>query len=109
MNNLTNIVPVEISDIVYHVAASHNVSESDILGKSKKQQIVALRHLAVYLCCYRGYILQDIAEYFNYKDHTGALFARNRVENDLSTKHCIIVNTLKRYSRYYKNKHHVVQ
>jgi chromosomal replication initiation ATPase DnaA len=100
--NWNNITPHELSDIVYHVAQSHKMNEAMIINSTNTLKVVAVRHLAVYLCCMRGYTLNEVAKYFKYRNHSGVIHARNRVDNELQTNQRVMTNTLNTYKRYYK-------
>ncbi|NOZ04617.1 MAG: chromosomal replication initiator protein DnaA [FCB group bacterium] len=70
-----------IEDIVQRVAEVTHISEKDIVGPSRKKQIVEARQLAVYLC--REILnasLVSIGIYFGGRDHTTILHACRTIE-----------------------------
>jgi chromosomal replication initiator protein len=69
-------------DIVEAVSKHFQVSREDLLGKSRMENIVLGRHIAMYLVrkLVPSYSLMAIAEYFGRKDHTTVMNALNKVK-----------------------------
>lgn len=55
----------DFSKVIKVVAELADLSERDILGKSRKQEIVDARWMSVYLMEEKGYSTREIAELFN--------------------------------------------
>ena len=85
---------VTIEDVVKKVSEASQVSESDIVGKSRKMKIAEARQLSMFLC--RDLIrtsLSNIGVYFGGRDHTTVMHAvktiSNKCENDTNLKNSV--------------------
>ncbi|MBI89538.1 MAG: hypothetical protein CMG60_05565 [Candidatus Marinimicrobia bacterium] len=85
---------VTIEDVVKKVSEASQVSESDIVGKSRKMKIAEARQLSMFLC--RDLIrtsLSNIGVYFGGRDHTTVMHAvktiSNKCENDANLKNSV--------------------
>ena len=85
---------VTIEDVVKKVSEASQISESDIVGKSRKMKIAEARQLSMFLC--RDLIrtsLSNIGVYFGGRDHTTVMHAvktiSNKCENDTNLKNSV--------------------
>ena len=72
---------LSIEDIVRKVSQISRVAEKDIVGKSRKKDLVQARQAAMFLC--RNLLdvsLNNIGVYFGGRDHTTVIHAIRRVE-----------------------------
>ncbi|NLO33878.1 MAG: chromosomal replication initiator protein DnaA [Candidatus Hydrogenedentes bacterium] len=81
------IKPVTVEQIQRTVAEYFDVRIADLRGKSRKQQVVYPRQLAMYLCkvLVPGLSLSDIGEHFGGRDHTTVLYACSKIEKDAAS------------------------
>lgn len=76
---------VSVEDVVRRVSDTLSIKEKDIVGKSRKQEIVEARQLAMYLCRdVIGSSLASIGVYFGGRDHTTVLHAVKTIEKKSS-------------------------
>ena len=69
-------VNVSVEDVVRRVSEATNISEIQIVDKSRKMEIVEARQLAMYLCReIIGTSLKNIGLYFGGRDHTTVIHA----------------------------------
>jgi chromosomal replication initiator protein len=76
---------ISIEDVLKRVSEAMQIKEKDMAGKSRKQEIVEARQIAMYLC--RGIIgssLANIGVYFGGRDHTTVLHAVKTIERKRS-------------------------
>ncbi|MBQ7634700.1 MAG: chromosomal replication initiator protein DnaA [Bacteroidaceae bacterium] len=73
---------IEIADVIAVVARHQGVSRRDMTSKSRKQPVVAARHMAMYLLKkHLGLRYQEIGEVFGGRDHSTVLHALRQAEN----------------------------
>lgn len=86
------IKPITVEQIQRAVAEHFDVRIADLRGKSRKQQVVYPRQLAMYLCktLVPGLSLSDVGEHFGGRDHTTVLYACDKMshhaENDRAAR-----------------------
>jgi len=76
---------VSTEDVLKRVSEAMQIKEKDMAGKSRKQEIVEARQIAMYLC--RGIIgssLANIGVYFGGRDHTTVLHSVKTIERKRS-------------------------
>jgi chromosomal replication initiator protein len=76
---------VSTEDVLRRVSEAMQIKEKDMAGKSRKQEIVEARQVAMYLC--RGIIgssLANIGVYFGGRDHTTVLHSVKTIERKRS-------------------------
>jgi len=72
---------VSVEDVVRRVSDTLDIKEKDIVGKSRKQEIVEARQIAMYLCRQIiGSSFANIGVYFGGRDHTTVLHAVKTIE-----------------------------
>jgi chromosomal replication initiator protein len=72
---------VSVEDVVRRVSDTLNIKEKEIVGKSRKQEIVEARQMAMYLCRQViGSSFASIGVYFGGRDHTTVLHAVKTIE-----------------------------
>jgi chromosomal replication initiator protein len=72
---------VSVEDVVRRVSDTLNIKEKEIVGKSRKQEIVEARQMAMYLCRQViGSSFANIGVYFGGRDHTTVLHAVKTIE-----------------------------
>jgi len=83
----TAVTDLTVEDVVRRVSELSNVSERDIVGKSRKMEIAEARQVSMYLCrSIIGTSLNNIGVYFGGRDHTTVMHAvkiidQKRVKN----------------------------
>lgn len=83
VNAPTELTP---ADVIQAVAKHTGVTRRDIASKSRKQPIVAARHMAMYLLKkYLGLRYIEIGEALGGRDHSTVLHALRQAENRLTT------------------------
>ena len=71
---------VEIAEVVRVVSRYTKISRKDIVGSTRKQQVVQSRSLAMYLAKeVYGYSLREIGHHFGGRDHTTVLHACKKI------------------------------
>ncbi len=79
------VTDLTVEDIVRRVSEVSNVSEKDIVGKSRKMEIAEARQLSMYLCRnIIGASLNNIGVYFGGRDHTTVMHAVKTIDNKQS-------------------------
>ncbi|MBW7857083.1 MAG: AAA family ATPase [Leptonema sp. (in: Bacteria)] len=74
-------INVKPDTILSVVAQFYNVSVADIRSKAKDKKVSLARHTASYLCAQiLNLTLNEVARITNRKDHTGVIYAINRIE-----------------------------
>ena len=76
---------ITYTDILKIVSKYYGISQTDITGSSRGQNITLARHLSMYLCreiTNNSYV--NIAEYYN-KKHTTIMFAYEKIKKELKT------------------------
>ena len=74
------------ANILEKVCRYFNVTEEDIIGKSKKKEIVEPRQVAVYIITeLLDLPLASIGKIFNGRDHTTIIHSRDKVAERLKT------------------------
>ncbi|MBP3436443.1 MAG: chromosomal replication initiator protein DnaA [Clostridia bacterium] len=77
-------VPLTIERIVRIVSEYYDISAEDIKGKKRSANIVAARHMCIYLIRELTTLsLQDIGEYFD-RDHTTVIYSIEKIENEMA-------------------------
>ena len=74
------LADLSIEEVVRKVSNISRVGEKDIVGKSRKKEIVEARQVAMYLC--RDLLsmsLNNIGLYFGGRDHTTVIHAISRI------------------------------
>ena len=72
---------LSIEDVVRRVSDVFNIKEKDIVGKSRKAEIVEARQTAMYLCrSLIGDSLSNTGVYFGGRDHTTVIHAMQSIE-----------------------------
>lgn len=67
--------------VITAVCAYYRISKNDLLGKSKKKEVVIPRQICCYLFCDILFLpLKTIGEVLGGRDHTTILYSRNKVE-----------------------------
>lgn len=81
------IKPITVEQIQRAVAEHFDVRIADLRGKSRKQQVVYPRQLAMYLCktLVPGLSLSDVGEHFGGRDHTTVLYACDKMAQHADT------------------------
>ena len=94
----TAVTDLTVEDVVRRVSELSNISEKEIVGKSRKMEIAEARQVSMYLCRnIMGTSLNNIGVYFGGRDHTTVMHAvktidEKRVKNKRVEK---IVTSLK--------------
>ncbi|WP_129687375.1 chromosomal replication initiator protein DnaA, partial [Mycoplasmopsis bovigenitalium] len=79
-NNKERVTPDVILD---YVSKYYKVAKKEIIGKSRKQDIVVARHIAIYIIRTELELpLEKIGKFFGNRDHTTILNAINKIENN---------------------------
>ncbi len=83
-NGLTS--DVSAGDIIRRVSEATKISEKDIVGSSRRMQIVEARQVAIYLCReIMGSSLMATGMQFGGRDHTTVLHACRNIEKKIKT------------------------
>jgi chromosomal replication initiator protein len=73
---------LSIEDIVQKVSEVSRVPEKEIIGKSRKMELVEARQISMYLCRdIMGISLNNIGVYFGGRDHTTVMHAVKTINN----------------------------
>ena len=79
---------LSIEDIVRKVSDVSSVPEKEIIGKSRKMELVEARQISMYLCRdIMGTSLNNIGVYFGGRDHTTVMHAVKTINNKKTTDH----------------------
>ncbi len=86
---------ITMEDVVKKVSNMSNVSSKEIIGKSRKMEIVEARHMSIYLCRkIMGTSLSNIGLYFGGRDHTTIMHSitqvSNKIKSDIKVKDSIV-------------------
>lgn len=77
---------ISAEDIINRVADLTNIRTEEIVGPSRRKEIVEARQISVYLCReLLGLSLSTIGMHFGGRDHTTALHACNKVKRSLKS------------------------
>jgi len=77
---------LSIEDIVRKVSDVSSVPEKEIIGKSRKMELVEARQISMYLCRdIMGTSLNNIGVYFGGRDHTTVMHALKTINNKRRT------------------------
>ena len=75
---------ITMEDVVKKVSKMSNISSKEIIGKSRKMEIVEARHMSIYLCReIIGASLSSIGIYFGGRDHTTIMHSINQVSSKI--------------------------
>lgn len=76
------VVDININSIMNKVCAHYNLTPGQLLGNTRKKNIVFPRQVAMYLSnlLIPQLSLKDIAQYYQRKDHTTVLHAKKHIE-----------------------------
>lgn len=67
-------------------AKNLNIKTGDLVGKSRKKDLIFARHLTAYILLTIGKLsLQEVGELLGGRDHTSIIHARNKIHQALST------------------------
>ena len=73
---------LSIEDVVRKVSEVSKVTEKEIIGKSRKMELVEARQISMYLCRdIMGLSLNNIGVYFGGRDHTTVMHAVKTINN----------------------------
>lgn len=82
-----SISEINIEDVVKKVSEICNISETEIVGKSRKMEVVEARHLSMYMSRKLiGSSLSNIGVFFGGRDHSTVVHAVKIVDKNLLTK-----------------------
>tara|TARA_B110001454_G_C12517020_1_gene349354 strand:- start:296 stop:664 length:369 start_codon:yes stop_codon:yes gene_type:complete len=77
----TAVTDLTVEDVVRRVSELSNVSEKEIVGKSRKMEIAEARQVSMYLCRnIMGTSLNNIGVYFGGRDHTTVMHAVKTID-----------------------------
>ena len=77
---------LSIEDIVRKVSDVSNIPEKEIIGKSRKMELVEARQISMYLCReIMGKSLNNIGVYFGGRDHTTVMHAVKTINKKRTT------------------------
>ena len=75
---------ITMEDVVKKVSKMSNIPQKEIIGKSRKMEIVEARHASIYLCReIIGASLSSIGIYFGGRDHTTIMHSINQVSSKI--------------------------
>ena len=75
---------ITMEDVVKKVSKMSNIPPKEIIGKSRKMEIVEARHASIYLCReIIGASLSSIGIYFGGRDHTTIMHSINQVSSKI--------------------------
>ena len=75
---------ITMEDVVKKVSKMSNIPSKEIIGKSRKMEIVEARHASIYLCReIIGASLSSIGFYFGGRDHTTIMHSINQVSSKI--------------------------
>jgi chromosomal replication initiator protein len=75
---------ITMEDVVKKVSKMSNIPSKEIIGKSRKMEIVEARHASIYLCReIIGASLSSIGIYFGGRDHTTIMHSINQVSSKI--------------------------
>ena len=93
------VTGLSVEDVVKKVSEASNITEKDIVGKSRKMEIAEARQLSMYLCRdIMGTSLSNIGLYFGGRDHTTVMHAIKTIKTKSKENHKIekIISTIQR-------------
>jgi len=77
---------ITMEDVVKKVSRMSNIPPKEIIGKSRKMEIVEARHMSIYLCReIIGASLSSIGIHFGGRDHTTIMHSINQVNNKIKS------------------------
>lgn len=77
---------ITMEDVVKKVSRMSNIPPNEIIGKSRKMEIVEARHMSIYLCReIIGASLSSIGIHFGGRDHTTIMHSLNQVNNKIKS------------------------
>ena len=77
---------ITIENIVKQVSIASKISETEIVGKSRKMEISTARQISMYLCRnIMGTSLSNIGVYFSGRDHTTVMHSVNIIDKKRRT------------------------
>jgi chromosomal replication initiator protein len=77
----TAVTDLTVEDVVRRVSELSNVSEKEIVGRSRKMEIAEARQVSMYLCRnIIGTSLNNIGVYFGGRDHTTVMHAVKKID-----------------------------
>jgi chromosomal replication initiator protein len=77
----TAVTDLTVEDVVRRVSELSNISEKEIVGKSRKMEIAEARQVSMYLCRnIMGTSLNNIGVYFGGRDHTTVMHAVKTID-----------------------------
>ena len=77
---------ISMEDVVKKVSEKSKISVDEIVGKSRKMEIVEARHISIYLCRnIIGASLSNIGLYFGGRDHTTVMHSLTTVDKKIQT------------------------
>jgi chromosomal replication initiator protein len=78
---------LSIEDVVKKVSEISNVSEIEIVGKSRKMEVAEARQVSMYLCRkIIGTSLNNIGVYFGGRDHSTVIHAVKTINDKINNK-----------------------
>ena len=78
---------LSIEDVVKKVSEISNVSEIEIVGKSRKMEVAEARQVSMYLCRkIIGTSLNNIGVFFGGRDHSTVIHAVKTIDEKLTKK-----------------------
>ena len=84
--------------IISVCAKNFNIKTSDLCGKSRKKELVAVRHITAYLLLTEGKLaLEETGRLLGGRDHTSIMHARDKIHTSFSTNSQIrnLINQIK--------------
>lgn len=101
-NEPTLFEPQGLNDIYEFAYSNYKVRKEQVLGKSRKFNVLAVRQIVCYFLNHiRGYNLNEIASLTGYKDHSTVLHSVRRVKLYLEIKD-------PKFMLYYNNFKHLL-
>lgn len=95
---------IDAAMITQKVCELYGLNQNEIIGKSRKKNIVIPRQMAMYLCRHlTDMSLPKIGEYFGGRDHTTVIHAVEKMEKDMQ-KDQLIKTTLQNLSKELKGE-----
>ncbi len=93
---------ITMDDVLDKVCDAYNMNKSEIIGRSRRQEIALARHVAMYLSKeYTRNSLKSIGLYFGKRDHSTVIHAHRTVQNKMerdSIFHAEIMSLSRRFS-----------
>ena len=73
-------------DITFIISTFYNVNMEDVLGPSRKHNLMPARHMAMFFCdAITDYSSAEIGAFFN-RDHACVFYARKKILTAISTE-----------------------